>query len=318
MSYIESTLSENLNTEIPDKPQKTNLNLISRLSLTKNTKNTSITLILSFAYSNARIKYTLNTPIINLNRISLNDTLNKISKHIPLSSYSISYADNINEETPGAVYFYCGIYPFSQTILCELTEKRVLWLKLRQNTNDANKLSFDLLDAGDQSNDHCLDTENKKTNYYINTKSKRAKERTIVEVIKKVYLWVKLLQDIDIGNGRKVKLTALQAANHVRMSKKSLDDYYQHLKLGKSFGFNFNQYMNDKAGVLRGFVKSKLKGLDSLTVKKMKSKKEPFIFASNEDLSRDDGSMNDIDDLFHNDYCLSHWDIYREMKNSIF
>jgi len=45
------------------------------------------------------------------------------------------------------------------------------------------------------------------------------------------------------------------AANKVKVSKKSLDDYLLQLRFGKKFGFDFEKHRNSKVGVLRSFVK---------------------------------------------------------------
>ena len=57
------------------------------------------------------------------------------------------------------------------------------------------------------------------------------------------------------GNSKQIKLNLEQAAEKVGISKKSLDDYLIQLKIGRIFGFNFNEHKNDKVGVLRAFVK---------------------------------------------------------------
>ena len=41
----------------------------------------------------------------------------------------------------------------------------------------------------------------------------------------------------------------------VGISKKSLDDYLLQLRLGRKYGFNFNQNKTKKVGILRAFVK---------------------------------------------------------------
>ena len=51
-----------------------------------------------------------------------------------------------------------------------------------------------------------------------------------------------------------------EAAQNVNMSKKTLDEYYNQIKEGKKFGFDFNRYKRDKVNVLRGFVKKKKEG----------------------------------------------------------
>ena len=43
------------------------------------------------------------------------------------------------------------------------------------------------------------------------------------------------------------------AATEVEIPKKSLDDYLLQLKMGRQFGFNFNEHKNDRIGVLRKY-----------------------------------------------------------------
>lgn len=48
-----------------------------------------------------------------------------------------------------------------------------------------------------------------------------------------------------------------EAAQKVKISKKSLDDYLMQLRSAKKFGFNFDGHNNDKVGVIRSFVRRK-------------------------------------------------------------
>lgn len=84
--------------------------------------------------------------------------------------------------------------------------------------------------------------------------ARRTKERKIGYIIEKVARWRKLYHgDPDVGKGQ--KMTLEDAAKHVKISKKSLDDYLLQLRFGKKFGFNFQEHKNDKVGILRGYVK---------------------------------------------------------------
>ena len=56
-------------------------------------------------------------------------------------------------------------------------------------------------------------------------------------------------------DGKETRLSLEDAAKKVQISKKSLDDYLLQIRLGRKFGFNFNEHYNDKVGVLRAFVK---------------------------------------------------------------
>lgn len=42
----------------------------------------------------------------------------------------------------------------------------------------------------------------------------------------------------------------------VGVSKKTLDDYFGQLRLGEMYGFDFQNGLNKKFGVLRAFVKT--------------------------------------------------------------
>ena len=48
-----------------------------------------------------------------------------------------------------------------------------------------------------------------------------------------------------------------EAAQKVKISKKSLDDYLMQLRSAKKFGFDFDRHINEKVGVIRSFVRKK-------------------------------------------------------------
>jgi len=52
-----------------------------------------------------------------------------------------------------------------------------------------------------------------------------------------------------------VRVSLLQAAELVGISKKSLDDYFCQLRLGEKYGFDFYANLNERIGLLRTFVK---------------------------------------------------------------
>ena len=84
----------------------------------------------------------------------------------------------------------------------------------------------------------------------------RIKERTIADVISAVSLW-RLLYTGYEKNGVMVKLTLEEAAEKVKISKKSLDDYLMQLRCAKKFGFDFTKHNDEKVGVIRSFVRKK-------------------------------------------------------------
>ena len=53
------------------------------------------------------------------------------------------------------------------------------------------------------------------------------------------------------------KITLEEAAKVVDIPKKTLDDYYMHIKIASEHNFDFQNNLNEKIGVLRKFVKDK-------------------------------------------------------------
>lgn len=46
-----------------------------------------------------------------------------------------------------------------------------------------------------------------------------------------------------------------EAADKVKIAKKTLDDYLLQVRCGKRYGFDFNKNRNDRIGKLRSYVK---------------------------------------------------------------
>lgn len=90
-----------------------------------------------------------------------------------------------------------------------------------------------------------------------NKQEKRVKERSIQEVIEKVGLWRRLYEAVDL-NGKKIH-TLESAAREVGIAKKTLDDYFMHLRLAEKYNFDFKLNRQAKIGVLRNFVRQSQK-----------------------------------------------------------
>ena len=88
-----------------------------------------------------------------------------------------------------------------------------------------------------------------------NQKDKRTKERKIEFIVEKVNAWRRLYNGFYNESGEYTRYSLDQAAKMVGISKKSLDDYLLQLRLGRKYGFNFNQNKTKKVGILRAFVK---------------------------------------------------------------
>ncbi len=88
-------------------------------------------------------------------------------------------------------------------------------------------------------------------------KRRRTKERKIGQIIEQVSEWRRYYNGYTDYHGKFVKLPLEEAALKVGIPKKSLDDYFLQLRLGKKYGFNFNEHKEENVGVLRAFIKNK-------------------------------------------------------------
>lgn len=207
----------------------------------------------SYSYTSVTFTSQVMARILDDEHISFNDIVDNLSKQIPLNNFAISYCEYDNKTD---TYVNCGRYPLENEILIGYNsspnQMTYIRIRLRQIIKRENILRMDTKEEDFENID-----DNKQHNYF-NSKSKRAKERKIGYIIKKVYMWKKLYNGFveeDEKGKRKVKFTLEQAADKVGISKKSLDDYLIQLRIGKEFGFNFTEHKNDKVGVLRAFVK---------------------------------------------------------------
>ena len=212
----------------------------------------------SFSYTQNTFETISLISLKDSNHISLNEIIDNISNQIPLANYSISYCEYDN---PSNIYIYIGKYPLEKNYLIGYNPESLknpnisttIRIKLRQIINKDFPLKQDIIEEDIEN------LEDKNVHNYINHKSKRAKERKIGYIIKKVFMWKTLYNGIysedEHGNKIKIKYTLEQAAFKTGISKKSLDDYLIQLRIGKFFNFNFTEHKNDKVGILRAFVK---------------------------------------------------------------
>ena len=225
----------------------------------------TLTVFLTYSYSHFYHKFILPSRVTAENRISLNDIINGIDTydHINLERYAISYRTNnenlisLDSEEDKNIFLYVGAYPLSDSYSIEIPRDRTLIINLRPFIDKTEQLRLELYEEEAEQQD-----DNKKKHYYVNENSKRAKERKIGYIIKKVYLWKKLYEGVVDRFGNKIKMTLQDAAEKVDISKKSLDEYLNQIRFGKSLGFDFNKHRNDKVGVLRGFVKTQMNNME--------------------------------------------------------
>ena len=211
----------------------------------------------SYSYTNISFNTQISTKIIDENHISFNDIIEGLSKQISLENFAISYCEYDNKTN---TYVNLGKYPLDKIVLIGYNNSSnnsitYIRIRLRQIIKKENVLRMDLIE------DDIENIEESNSHNYFNSKSKRAKERKIGYIIKKVFMWKTLYNGFydkdEKGNLTKYKFTLEQAADKIGISKKSLDDYLIQLRIGKMFGFNFNEHKNDKVGILRAFVKKK-------------------------------------------------------------
>ena len=225
----------------------------------------TLTVFLTYSYSHSYHKFILPSRVTAENRISLNDIIDGIDTydHINLERYAISYRTNnenlisLDSEEDNNIFLYVGAYPLSDSYSIEIPRDRTLIINLRPFIDKTEQLRLELYEEEAEQQD-----DNKKKHYYVNENSKRAKERKIGYIIKKVYLWKKLYEGVVDRFGNKIKMTLQDAAEKVDISKKSLDEYLNQIRFGKLLGFDFNKHRNDKVGVLRGFVKTQMNNME--------------------------------------------------------
>ena len=103
------------------------------------------------------------------------------------------------------------------------------------------------------------DSDNEEENEYYKEKYKdltdsKKRERKIGYIIEKVYAWRKLYNGYRDDKDKFIKYPLEEAAKEINVSKKSLDDYLLQIRLGRKYGFNFDENKNEKIGKLIIFV----------------------------------------------------------------
>ena len=254
-----------VNKEIVRDPNKHLLSFFQSIPYDQlNNDKTSVilTVYVTNSYTKHYHKFILPTRLNSeMTRLSFNDIMDGIAtyEHVKLDNCAISYRINneklisFSEDESSMIMFYVGKYPLNENYLIEIPKDKIVYINLRPIVNKGDQLRLELYEEEAETQE-----ENKVKQYFVNEKSKRAKERKIGDVIKKVYLWKKLYEGVNDRDGKLIKMTLQDAAEKVDISKKSLDEYFNQIKLGKHFRFDFNKHRNDKVGVLRGFVKTQM------------------------------------------------------------
>lgn len=214
-----------------------------------------------------------------------NDLINLISGYANDTSiflnenYGISYSvDNPQSPDPDLItrtYYFIGNFPLNENIKynIDVPLNGIIYLKLRKKISKIKSLRYEIFeDENEEELDEAEEKEKNEENKEEPKKEekteqktpkkkdkkkeekgdcKRSKEKRIGYIVKKVFEWKGLRRLSE------EKMSLQDAAKNVGMSKKTLDEYFNQIKEGKKYGFDFNKYKRDKVNVLRGFVKKK-------------------------------------------------------------
>lgn len=242
--------------------------------------------ILNYSYQKEYFEFNFPVRIIYSKQsdkfqFSLNEIIDLISSYANNISiflnkdYGISYsvADSINPvPNPNIMtYYFIGNFPLDDNIkyYIDVPLDGVIYLKLRKKISKIKSLRYEIFE--DENEEEIDEAEEKEKNEEIGLDEseeekeesenkgksgkkgdcKRSKEKRIGYIVKKVFEW-KGLRRLSQGT-----MSLSDAANCVGLSKKTLDEYFNQIKEGKKYGFDFNKYKKDKVNVLRGFVKKK-------------------------------------------------------------
>ena len=233
-----------------------------------------IKVVLNYAYQKEYFEFLLPAKkIFNKNsqkyQFCLNDIIDCIRTYVNNKTiflnenYLISYYINNDNENnlitnnknnnensiANKTYFCLGAYPLSkiQNYYLDIPSDGTLYLKFRKIISKELNLRYDIFE---QENE--IETDEKKKKDAVlkyNTNSKRANEKRIDYIIRKVFEWKELRKLTDN------KMSLIEAAQIVGLSKKTLDEYYNQIRDGKKYGFDFNRFKSYKVNLLRGFVK---------------------------------------------------------------
>ena len=258
-------------------------NYINKNKLTNDEINKGkikLKVILNYSYQKDYFIFCLPTKIIynqeqNIKQFCLNDIIDLIysysnDKTIFLNeNYSISYYtndDNNEKEEDIKSYCFIGNYPLDKNInyCINIPSDGILYLKFRKRISKVKSLRYDIFEEENEEEIEEVTEQNKNTaqlNY--NVDSKRANEKRIGFVVKKVFQWKGFRKYTDN------KMSLIEAAKNVRLSKKTLDEYFNQIKEGKKYNFDFNKHKKDKVNILRGYVK-KMNNQDINLVNKIK------------------------------------------------
>ena len=192
-------------------------------------------------------------------QFSFNELINLIFSYANDKSNFLNENDIISYSLDNKTFYFIGSFPLDENIKynIDVPLDGIIYVKLRKKISKIKSLRYEIFEDENEEDIDEAEEKGKKEEISednkINIKKdcKRSKEKRIGFIIKKVFEW-KGLRKLS-----KRKMSLQEAAKNVNMSKKTLDEYYNQIKEGKKYGFDFNKYKRDKVNVLRGFVKKK-------------------------------------------------------------
>jgi len=199
-------------------------------------------------------------------------------------NYLISYStNNLDDNT----FYFISKFPLDENIKynIDVPLDGIIYIKLRKKISKIKSLRYEIFEDENEEEIYEAEEKDKNEESFEGNKNKkkdckRSKEKRIGFIVKKVFEW-KGLRKLS-----KRKMSLQEAAQNVNMSKKTLDEYYNQIKEGKKFGFDFNRYKRDKVNVLRGFVKKKKEG-EKKEVNDDNNKKKKKVTKKNKDKDKD-------------------------------
>ena len=192
-------------------------------------------------------------------QLSFNELINLIFSYANDKSIFLNENYIISYSLDNKTFYFIGAFPLDENIKynIDVPLDGIIYVKLRKKISKIKSLRYEIFEDENEEDIDEAEEKGKKEEISkdnkINEKKdcKRSKEKRIGFIIKKVFEW-KGLRKLS-----KRKMSLQEAAKNVNMSKKTLDEYYNQIKEGKKYGFDFNKYKRDKVNVLRGFVKKK-------------------------------------------------------------
>ena len=192
-------------------------------------------------------------------QFSFNELINLIFSYANGESIFLNENYIISYSLDNKTFYFIGAFPLDENIKynIDVPLDGIIYVKLRKKISKIKSLRYEIFEDENEEDIDEAEEKGKKEEISednkINKKKdcKRSKEKRIGFIIKKVFEW-KGLRKLS-----KRKMSLQEAAKNVNMSKKTLDEYYNQIKEGKKYGFDFNKYKRDKVNVLRGFVKKK-------------------------------------------------------------